>query len=214
MQRDRFLRQPVRGDPTEVVDSVLKDEGGLDAPLCELLIKELGKTGNLLACHVYGEGVCVRTRWCLLGDLRAPAGACLLVPIATASDLAVTPPPSADAALATATAKWLFTARPQVGKSALCLDAALGAAAITNFKPDVALQFYELRAANNLPPSLHAANMAITACSHSGEIDKAIEVCVCGGGGGGVGLLHAAHVFSCGAHARCVCVQPANPTYV
>lgn len=82
----------------------------------------------------------------------------------------------ADPQFALATFDWICQQPGPLASSQQVIDAALVTAAITNFKPEAALSIYDRRHAAGLPPSLQAANMALVACSHSGEADKAVEV--------------------------------------
>ncbi|KAL6747667.1 hypothetical protein V8C86DRAFT_2901986 [Haematococcus lacustris] len=80
------------------------------------------------------------------------------------------------AELALATAQYLLTKQPRLGATASVVDAALTVAATACFRPDAAKQWYGRRAGLQLPPSLCACNMAITAASHSGDVDWALQV--------------------------------------
>uniref|UniRef100_A0A7S0RI94 Pentacotripeptide-repeat region of PRORP domain-containing protein n=1 Tax=Chlamydomonas leiostraca TaxID=1034604 RepID=A0A7S0RI94_9CHLO len=83
---------------------------------------------------------------------------------------------TADPQLALATYEWLHKKQSPLATSQAVVDAALVTAASTNFKPETALSIYARRQEAGLPLTLQAANMALLACSHSGQADKALEI--------------------------------------
>jgi pentatricopeptide repeat protein len=137
----------------------------LEAPMAAALIRRLGRTGAVFL-------IALRRMLGSVSDSprmnRASNG--------LNASYAINASYAGEADLGIHLADWLLENHPQLGGTQDVLHAALTVAATTQLQPESALRFYGLRESYGHPPSLEASNMAITACCHTGQVDRALGI--------------------------------------